>query len=69
MKLTKPDNGCQHCSKLICHDPFLCSVHARLIQDVVISDLEAARELELRRRDRVGRPTPNQWNQQNGRVA
>jgi hypothetical protein len=21
------------------------------------------------RRDRVGRPTPNQWNQQNGRVA
>jgi hypothetical protein len=47
----------------------MCSVHPRLIADVVITDLEAAHELELRRRDRVGRPTPNQWNQQRGAVA
>jgi hypothetical protein len=66
MNLPKIDNGCEHCSKLICADPFMCSVHARLIADVVITDLEAAFELELRRRDRVGRPTPNQWNQQRG---
>jgi hypothetical protein len=49
---------CPRCRSLACKGDVLLECRGRL-----------AHELELRRRDRVGRPTPNQWNQQNGRVA
>lgn len=39
MNVTELDNGCI-CKRLICHDPFMCLVHRRLITDVVLAERE-----------------------------
>jgi hypothetical protein len=65
---------CPRCRSLACKGDVLLECRGRLLELVEAIELAArerrvAHELELRRRDRVGRPTPNQWNQQNGAVA
>jgi hypothetical protein len=72
--LLAPVDICPRCRSLACRGDVLLECRGALFDLVASIELAArerrvAFELELRRRDRVGRPTPNQWNQQNGAVA